>query len=108
MVRVRYPPRFTRGWTDESTHQALLSHHNLTVVGVDDVYTKPLTRDYMRMSPGQAMQWMYYCMPTMNLVIFLAAKAFLSGVGVYCIILQFAVFMNLKARWRGYKYLYKG
>ncbi|KAL9317728.1 hypothetical protein ACSQ67_014245 [Phaseolus vulgaris] len=58
-----------------------VSQHNLTVVGADAVYTKPFTRDYICISPGQAMDVLLHANQEPNHY-YLAARAYSTGVGV--------------------------
>ncbi|RDX69551.1 Laccase-15, partial [Mucuna pruriens] len=58
-----------------------VSQHNLTVVAADGMYTKPLTRDYICISPGQTMDVLLHANQEPNHY-YLAARAYSSGVGV--------------------------
>ncbi|CAJ1976857.1 unnamed protein product [Sphenostylis stenocarpa] len=58
-----------------------VSQHNLTVVGADGLFTKPLTRDYICISPGQTMDVLLHANQEPNHY-YLAARAYSSGVGV--------------------------
>ncbi|XP_047162507.1 laccase-15-like [Vigna umbellata] len=58
-----------------------VSQHNLTVVGADGSFTKPLTRDYICISPGQTMDVLLQANQEPNHY-YLAARAYSSGVGV--------------------------
>ncbi|KHN00776.1 Laccase-15 [Glycine soja] len=58
-----------------------VSQHNLTVVGADAVYTRPLTREYICISPGQAMDVLLHANQDPGHY-YLAAAAYSSGVGV--------------------------
>ncbi|KAL9317729.1 hypothetical protein ACSQ67_014246 [Phaseolus vulgaris] len=58
-----------------------VSQHNLTVVGADGLFTKPLTRDYICISPGQTMDVLLQANEEPNHY-YLAARAYSSGVGV--------------------------
>ncbi|KAK4483969.1 hypothetical protein RD792_011180, partial [Penstemon davidsonii] len=58
-----------------------VAKHNLTVVGVDASYTKPLTRDYVVISPGQTMD----CLLQANQApgsYYMAATAYVNGIGI--------------------------
>ncbi|KAL2467973.1 Laccase-14 [Forsythia ovata] len=58
-----------------------VSKHNLTVVGTDASYTKPLTRNYIAISPGQTMDCILHANQEPNHY-YMAARAYVSGVGV--------------------------
>ncbi|GJY01901.1 laccase/diphenol oxidase family protein, partial [Tanacetum coccineum] len=60
-----------------------IANHSLTVVGADGSYTKPLTKDYVVISPGQTLD----CLLEANQVppqgrYYMAARAYSTGVGV--------------------------
>ncbi|TKY51487.1 Laccase-15 protein [Spatholobus suberectus] len=58
-----------------------ISQHNLTVVGADGSYTKPLTRDYICISPGQTMDVLLHANQELSHY-YLAARAYSSGIAV--------------------------
>ncbi|TKY46122.1 Laccase-15 protein [Spatholobus suberectus] len=58
-----------------------LSKHNLTVVGTDSSYTKPLTTDYICISPGQTVDALLCANQEPN-DYYMAARAYSSAVGV--------------------------
>ncbi|KAI4352805.1 hypothetical protein L6164_007023 [Bauhinia variegata] len=55
-----------------------ISKHNLTVVGADGSYTKPLTRDYIAISPGQTIDALLYANQEPNQY-YMAARAYSSA-----------------------------
>jgi laccase len=58
-----------------------ISKHKLTVVGVDAMYTKPMTRDYICISPGTTMDVLLHANQEPNHY-YMAARAYSSGVGI--------------------------
>ncbi|KAJ1424940.1 Multicopper oxidase, type 1 [Sesbania bispinosa] len=58
-----------------------VSKHNLTVVGADAMYTKPMTRDYICIAPGQTMDVLLHTNQEPNHY-YMAARAYSSGIGV--------------------------
>ncbi|KAI4352806.1 hypothetical protein L6164_007024 [Bauhinia variegata] len=58
-----------------------ISKHNLTVVGADGCYTKPLTRDYIAISPGQTIDALLYANQEPDQY-YMAARAYSSGAAV--------------------------
>ncbi|KAK6115435.1 hypothetical protein DH2020_007704 [Rehmannia glutinosa] len=58
-----------------------VAKHNLTVVGTDASYSKPLTRDYIVISPGQTMDCLLQANQEPNRY-YMAAKPYVSGDGV--------------------------
>ena len=58
-----------------------VSKHNLTVVGADAMYTKPLTRDYICIAPGQTMDVLLHANQEPNHY-YMAARAYSSGARV--------------------------
>lgn len=58
-----------------------VSKHNLTVVGADGVYTKPMTSDYICISPGQTMDVLLHANQEPNHY-YMAARAYSSGVRI--------------------------
>ncbi|KAK7279752.1 hypothetical protein RJT34_24809 [Clitoria ternatea] len=58
-----------------------VSQHKLTVVGADAMYTKPLTRDFICISPGQSMDVLLHANQEPNHY-YLAARAYSSATGV--------------------------
>lgn len=52
-----------------------VSKHNLTVVGVDSAYSKPLTRDYICIAPGQTADVLLHANQEPN-DYYMAARAF--------------------------------
>lgn len=55
-----------------------ISKHNLTVVGVDAMYTRPMTKDYICISPGQTMDVLLHANQEPNHY-YLAARAYSTG-----------------------------
>nr|KYP59369.1 Laccase-15 [Cajanus cajan] len=58
-----------------------VSKHNLTVVGADSSYSKPVTRDYICISPGQTVDALLHANQEPN-DYYMAARAYSSAVGV--------------------------
>ncbi|KAI4352808.1 hypothetical protein L6164_007026 [Bauhinia variegata] len=58
-----------------------VSKHNVTVVGADGFYTKPLTTDYIVISPGQTIDALLYANQEPNHY-YMAARAYSSGTAV--------------------------
>ncbi|KAG4941527.1 hypothetical protein JHK87_045398 [Glycine soja] len=58
-----------------------VSKHNLTVVGVDSAYSKPLTRDYICIAPGQTADVLLHANQEPN-DYYMAARAYSSALGV--------------------------
>ncbi|KAK2445596.1 laccase-15 [Trifolium repens] len=58
-----------------------ISKHKLTVVGVDAMYIKPMTRDYICISPGNTMDVLLHANQEPNHY-YMAARAYSSGVGI--------------------------
>ncbi|CAJ2640994.1 unnamed protein product [Trifolium pratense] len=58
-----------------------ISKHKLTVVSVDAMYTKPMTRDYICISPGNTMDVLFHANQEPNHY-YMAARAYSTGVGV--------------------------
>jgi len=58
-----------------------VSKHNLTVVGADSGYTKPLIRDYIVISPGQTVDALLHANQEPN-DYYIAARAYSSAFGV--------------------------
>lgn len=58
-----------------------IAHHNLTVVGTDGSYTKPLTSNYIAISPGQTLDVLLHANQISNLY-YMSARAYSSGVNV--------------------------
>ncbi|XP_073023960.1 laccase-15-like [Primulina eburnea] len=59
-----------------------VAKHKLTVVGTDGSYTKPLTRDYIAISPGQTMDCLLRADQRENDRYYMAARPYVNGVGV--------------------------
>ncbi|KZV28936.1 laccase-15-like [Dorcoceras hygrometricum] len=59
-----------------------VAKHKLTVVGTDASYTKPLTRDYIAISPGQTMDCLLHADQGEHGRYYMAARAYVNGVGV--------------------------
>ncbi|KAL5776505.1 hypothetical protein ACOSP7_009431 [Xanthoceras sorbifolium] len=59
-----------------------IANHNLTVVGVDGSYTKPITNDYIVISPGQSLDALLLANQNPNQLYYMAARAYSTGVGV--------------------------
>ncbi|KAL5074777.1 hypothetical protein RYX36_013761 [Vicia faba] len=55
-----------------------ISKHNLTVVGADAMYTRPMTKDYICISPGQSMDVLLHANQEPNHY-YLAARAYSIG-----------------------------
>ncbi|XP_061344120.1 laccase-15-like [Gastrolobium bilobum] len=55
-----------------------VAKHNLTVVGADAMYTKPITRDYICISPGQTMDVLLHANQEPNHY-YMAARAYSTG-----------------------------
>ncbi|KAI3465037.1 hypothetical protein Pfo_021700 [Paulownia fortunei] len=58
-----------------------VAKHNLTVVGTDASYTKPLTRDYIVISPGQTMDCLLHANQGPDRY-YMAARPYVNGVEV--------------------------
>lgn len=58
-----------------------IANHTVTVVGTDASYTKPLTRDYIAISPGQTMDVLLDANQPLGRY-YMAARAYSSGNGV--------------------------
>jgi laccase len=58
-----------------------ISKHKLTVVSVDAMYTKPMTRDYICISPGNTMDVLLHANQEPSHY-YMAARAYSSGVGI--------------------------
>ncbi|KAJ7973975.1 Laccase [Quillaja saponaria] len=58
-----------------------IAKHDLTVVGMDGSYTKPLTRDYIAISPGQTMDCLLHARQTDGQY-YMAARAYSTGVNI--------------------------
>ncbi|KAK1266752.1 Laccase-14 [Acorus gramineus] len=58
-----------------------IAQHNITLVGTDGAYTKPLTSDYIMITPGQTMDLLLEANQPPNLY-FMASRAYSSGFGV--------------------------
>ncbi|XP_027359490.1 laccase-15-like [Abrus precatorius] len=58
-----------------------VSKHNLTVVGADSSYTKPVTTDYITIAPGQTVDALMYANQEPN-DYYLAARAYSSAAAV--------------------------
>jgi len=58
-----------------------IAKHNLTVVNVDAMYTKPMTRDYICISPGNTMDVLLHANQEPDHY-YMAARAYSTGVGV--------------------------
>ena len=58
-----------------------ISKHKLTVVGADAIYTKPLTRDYICISPGQTMDVLLHANQEPDQY-YMAARAYSSAAGL--------------------------
>ncbi|XP_045821515.1 laccase-15-like [Trifolium pratense] len=58
-----------------------IAKHKLTVVGVDAMYTKPMTRDYICISPGNTMDILLHANQEPDHY-YMAARAYSTGVGV--------------------------
>ncbi|KAL8523587.1 hypothetical protein ACS0TY_013533 [Phlomoides rotata] len=58
-----------------------VTRHNLTVVGTDGCYTKPLNREYIVISPGQTMDCLLTADQNPDLY-YMAASPYVNGVGV--------------------------
>ena len=59
-----------------------IAKHNLTVVGSDGSYTKPLTTDYIAISPGQTMDALLFTNQNSSCLYYMAARAYSSGTNV--------------------------
>ncbi|XP_073284735.1 laccase-15-like [Primulina huaijiensis] len=59
-----------------------VAKHKLTVVGTDASYTKPLTRDYIAISPGQTMDCLLRADQREHDRYYMAARPYVNGVGV--------------------------
>nr|GME04577.1 laccase-14-like [Ipomoea batatas] len=55
-----------------------IANHQITVVGTDGAYTKPLTSDYITISPGQTIDFLLHANQTPNHY-YMAAKAYNSA-----------------------------
>ncbi|XP_031115582.1 laccase-15-like [Ipomoea triloba] len=55
-----------------------IANHQITVVGTDGAYTKPLTSDYIAISPGQTIDFLLHANQTPNHY-YMAAKAYNSA-----------------------------
>nr|GME10278.1 laccase-14-like [Ipomoea batatas] len=55
-----------------------IANHQITVVGTDGAYTKPLTSDYIAISPGQTIDFLLHANETPNHY-YMAAKAYNSA-----------------------------
>ncbi|KAL3504634.1 hypothetical protein ACH5RR_034475 [Cinchona calisaya] len=58
-----------------------IKNHKLTVVGIDASYTKPLTRDYIAISPGQSLDILFFANQEPDYY-YMAARPYVSGVNV--------------------------
>ncbi|OIT08645.1 PREDICTED: laccase-15-like [Nicotiana attenuata] len=58
-----------------------IAKHKLTVVGTDGSYTKPLTRDYIAISPGQTLDCLFKANQEPNFY-YMAARAYTNGTNV--------------------------
>ncbi|XP_068643591.1 laccase-15-like isoform X2 [Aristolochia californica] len=58
-----------------------VAKHRITVVGTDGSYVKPLTADYIMITPGQTMDVLFEANRTSNRY-YMAASAYSSGTGV--------------------------
>lgn len=56
--------------------------HPLTLVGTDGSYTRPLTRDYITISPGQTMDCLLHADQDYPGQYYMAARAYLNGTGI--------------------------
>lgn len=59
-----------------------IANHDLTVVGIDGSYTKPLTNDYITISPGQTVDALFQANQNPNDLYYMAARAFSTGLNV--------------------------
>ncbi|KAJ8426255.1 hypothetical protein Cgig2_013557 [Carnegiea gigantea] len=58
-----------------------IANHSITVVGTDASYTKPLTRDYIAIAPGETMDCLLHANQQPGRY-YMAARAYSSGVNV--------------------------
>nr|XP_016506126.1 PREDICTED: laccase-15-like [Nicotiana tabacum] len=56
-----------------------IANHNLTVVGIDGSYTKPLTREYIMITPGQSIDCILKTNQKGDQYYYLAARAYSNG-----------------------------
>ncbi|XP_059285848.1 laccase-15-like [Lycium ferocissimum] len=59
-----------------------ISNHKLTVVVTDGSYTKPLTKDFIAISPGQTLDCLLKANQEPNNLYYMAAKAYTNGTNV--------------------------
>ncbi|KAK4354647.1 hypothetical protein RND71_026841 [Anisodus tanguticus] len=59
-----------------------ISNHKLKVVGTDGSYTKPLTKDFIAISPGQTLDCLLKANQEPNNLYYMAARAYTNGTNV--------------------------
>lgn len=59
-----------------------VAEHPLTLVGTDGSYTRPLTRDYIVISPGQTMDCLLHADQDPGRQYYMAARAYVNGAGI--------------------------
>ncbi|KAK2659170.1 hypothetical protein Ddye_005703 [Dipteronia dyeriana] len=59
-----------------------IANHMLTVVGIDGGYTKPLTSNYITISPGQTLDALLQANQNPNNLYYMAARAYSTGLNV--------------------------
>ncbi|XP_049355553.1 LOW QUALITY PROTEIN: laccase-15-like [Solanum verrucosum] len=59
-----------------------IRNHKLTIVGTDGSYTKPLTRDFIAISPGQTFDCLLKANQNPNNFYYMAARAYTNGTNV--------------------------
>ncbi|KAH6782433.1 Laccase/Diphenol oxidase family protein [Perilla frutescens var. frutescens] len=58
-----------------------VAKHPLTVVGTDGCYTRPLTRDYIAIGPGQTMDCLLHADQDLHRY-YMAARPYINGIGI--------------------------
>ncbi|KAL4565918.1 hypothetical protein LXL04_030024 [Taraxacum kok-saghyz] len=59
-----------------------IANHSLTIVGADGFYTKPFTKEYVLISPGQTLDCLLETNNTAGRSYYMAARAYSTAVGI--------------------------